>query len=106
MSADAAALPPFKKLPYKPDTDFTYIGTIGRFPVALVVNPSFPARNLTEFVAQAKAQGDKLSYASPGNGSLAARRMKSPDSRGPIARAGSGSPSSTKRTSSRSFRSR
>lgn len=73
MQAENAALlfneHMFKKLPYKPDTDFTYIGTIGRFPVALVVNPSFPARNLTEFVAQAKAQGDKLSYASPGNGS-------------------------------------
>ena len=73
MQAENAALlfneHMFKKLPYKPDSDFTYIGTIGRFPVALVVNPAYPARTVAEFIAQAKAQGDKLSYASPGNGS-------------------------------------
>lgn len=73
MQAENAALlfneHMFAKLPYKPETDFTYIGTIGRFPVALVVNPNYPARNLAEFISQAKAQGDRLSYASPGNGS-------------------------------------
>ena len=59
----------FAKLPYKPDADFTYIGAIGRLPVALVVGPNYPARTLAEFITHAKAQGDKLSYASPGNGS-------------------------------------
>jgi hypothetical protein len=27
------------------DRDFTYIGGIGRFPLALVVNPEFQAKN-------------------------------------------------------------
>jgi tripartite-type tricarboxylate transporter receptor subunit TctC len=73
MQADNAALffneHLFAKLPYKPDTDFTYIGAIGRFPVALVVNPDFPAKTLAEFIAYAKSNPDKLNYASPGAGS-------------------------------------
>ncbi len=72
MQAENAALlfneHMFAKLPYKPATDFTYIGTIGRFPVALVVHPDFPARTVAEFIAYAKANPDKMSYASPGNG--------------------------------------
>jgi tripartite-type tricarboxylate transporter receptor subunit TctC len=73
MQADNAALffneHLFAKLPYKPERDFTYIGAIGRFPVALVVHPEFPAKNLAEFIAYAKANPDKLNYASPGAGS-------------------------------------
>lgn len=73
MQAENAALlfneHMFAKLPYKPATDFTYIGTIGRFPVALVVNPGFPAKTVAEFVSYVKAHPDSVSYASPGNGS-------------------------------------
>jgi tripartite-type tricarboxylate transporter receptor subunit TctC len=73
MQAENAALlfneHMFAKLPYKPASDFTYIGTIGRFPVALVVHPDFPAKNVAEFVRYVKANPDKVSYASPGNGS-------------------------------------
>ena len=73
MQAENAALlfneHMFAKLPYKPASDFTYIGTIGRFPVALVVNPAFPAKTVTEFVSYVKAHPDSVSYASPGNGS-------------------------------------
>ena len=73
MQAENAALlfneHMFAKLPYKPAKDFTYIGTIGRFPVALVVNPAFPARDVKEFVAYVKAHPDSVNYASPGNGS-------------------------------------
>ncbi|MBN8755077.1 MULTISPECIES: Bug family tripartite tricarboxylate transporter substrate binding protein [Variovorax] len=73
MQAENAALlfneHMFVKLPYKPATDFTYIGTIGRFPVALVVHPDFPAKNVAEFVRYVKANPEKVSYASPGNGS-------------------------------------
>ncbi|MDB5945426.1 MAG: hypothetical protein JWQ33_452 [Ramlibacter sp.] len=59
----------FTKLPFNPEKDFTYIGAIGRFPLALVVHPDFPARTVKEFVAYAKANPGKLNYASPGNGS-------------------------------------
>jgi tripartite-type tricarboxylate transporter receptor subunit TctC len=72
MQAENAALlfneHMFAKLPYKPASDFTYIGTIGRFPVALVVHPDFPAKTVAEFVSYVKAHPDKVSYASPGNG--------------------------------------
>ena len=73
MQAENAALlfneHMFAKLPYKPASDFTYIGAIGRFPVALAVTPNFPAKTIAEFVAYVKANPDKVSYASPGNGS-------------------------------------
>lgn len=73
MQAENAALlfneHMFTKLPYKPATDFTYIGAIGRFPVALVVTPGFPAKTLAEFVTYIKANPDKVDYASPGTGS-------------------------------------
>jgi len=73
MSADNAILAfnehLFAKLPFNPDKDFSYLGAIGRFPLALVVHPSFPAKNLQEFIAYAKANPGKLNYASPGNGS-------------------------------------
>ena len=73
MSADNAILAfnehLFTKLPFNPEKDFTYIGAIGRFPLALVVHPDFPASNVKEFVAYAKANPGKLNYASPGNGS-------------------------------------
>lgn len=73
MSADNAILAfnehLFTKLPFNPEKDFTYIGAIGRFPLALVVNPEFPARTVKEFIAYAKANPGRLNYASPGNGS-------------------------------------
>ena len=59
----------FGKLPFDPKTDFTFIGGISRFPLALVVHPSVPVKTVAEFVAFAKANPGKLNYASPGNGS-------------------------------------
>lgn len=73
LSADNAILAfnehLFGKLPFNPEKDFSYLGAIGRFPLALVVHPSFPAKNLQEFIAYAKANPGKVNYASPGNGS-------------------------------------
>src|SRR3954470_9702406 len=73
MSADNAILAfnehLFTKLPFNPQRDFTYIGAIARFPLALVVHPDFQARTLADFIAYAKANPGKLNYASPGNGS-------------------------------------
>jgi len=59
----------FKKLPGDPDKDFTYIGGIGKFPLALVVHPDFPAKNFKEFMAYLRAHPGQVNYASPGNGS-------------------------------------
>ena len=73
MSADNAVLAfnehLFGKLPFNPERDFTYIGAIGKFPLALVVNPDFPAKDFKEFLAYVKANPGKVNYASPGNGS-------------------------------------
>ncbi|MDP9901238.1 Bug family tripartite tricarboxylate transporter substrate binding protein [Variovorax ginsengisoli] len=73
MSADNALLAfnehLFSKLPFNPEKDFTYIGAIGKFPLALVVHPDFPAKNFKEFLAYVKANPGKVNYASPGNGS-------------------------------------
>ena len=73
MSADNAILAYnehlFTKLPFNPEKDFTYVGGISRFPLALVVNPAFEAKTVKEFLAYARANPGKLSYASPGNGS-------------------------------------
>ncbi|MCR8957293.1 tripartite tricarboxylate transporter substrate binding protein [Variovorax sp. S2] len=73
MSADNAVLAfnehLFGKLPFNPEKDFTYVGAIGKFPLALVVHPDFPAKNFKEFLAYVKANPGKVNYASPGNGS-------------------------------------
>lgn len=58
----------FTNLPYKPDIDFSYVGAIGRIPVALVVHPAFPATTLAEFIAKAKASETAIAYASAGYG--------------------------------------
>jgi len=59
----------FSKLPFDPQKDFTHIGAIGRFPLAVVVHPSFPAQTFPEFLNTVRANPGKFSYASPGNGS-------------------------------------
>ncbi|MDM0067505.1 MULTISPECIES: Bug family tripartite tricarboxylate transporter substrate binding protein [Variovorax] len=73
MSADNALLAfnehLFSKLPFNPEKDFSYIGAIGKFPLALVVHPDFPAQDFKAFLAYVKANPGKVNYASPGNGS-------------------------------------
>ena len=68
-----------KTVPYDPLRDFTHIALFGGPPGVLVVNPSLPVRNLKEFIAHAKAEGGKLAYGSPGNGTqghLIAEQLK------------------------------
>ncbi len=68
----------YPKLPYNILTDFTPIIPVANTPLLLTVNPSVPARNVTEFVALAKSKPGGLRYASSGGGSaqhLAAERF-------------------------------
>src|SRR5258706_5838742 len=60
----------FPKLTYKRDEDFSYIAAIGQVPLTLVVNPSFRARTLQEYVAYARANPERVTFASAGNASL------------------------------------
>lgn len=57
------------KLPWEPK-DLTPIGLITVATNVIAVHPSVPANNLREFIAYAKANPDKLNYASQGNGSV------------------------------------
>jgi tripartite-type tricarboxylate transporter receptor subunit TctC len=57
-----------KGTPYDPVRDFTHVALFGGPPAVLVVNPSLPARHLSELVALLKKEPGKYSYGSPGNG--------------------------------------
>jgi len=59
----------FKKMPYDPAKDLIPIVLTTSQPNVLAVPANHPANNFKEFVAWAKTQGDKVSYASVGLGS-------------------------------------
>ena len=50
--------------------DFTPIARTAQQPLALVVNPSVPAKTLAEFIALAKASPGKFNYGSAGTGGI------------------------------------
>jgi tripartite-type tricarboxylate transporter receptor subunit TctC len=56
-------------LTYDPVNDFVPISLIATIENLLVINPSVPVKNVKELVAYAKANPNKLSYASSGIGS-------------------------------------
>ena len=58
----------YKKLSYNPDTAFVPLGQFAELPFVLAVTASLPVKNVKELVDMAKAQPDKLTYASSGNG--------------------------------------
>lgn len=60
----------YKNVGFDPVKDFMPITTIGAVPNVLLVNPSFPANTLDEFIALIKANPGKYQYASAGNGTL------------------------------------
>lgn len=58
------------KLGYDPVRDFEPVALLGESPYFLTTNPAFPAANVREFVAHARANPGKVSYASVGNFSM------------------------------------
>lgn len=59
------------KLPYDPDKAFAPVALIGRGPNVLVVRADSPYRSVNDIVAAARAEPDKLTYASQGIGTSA-----------------------------------
>lgn len=60
----------YKTTGFDPLKDFTPVGLVASAGYVLVVNSAFPANNVAELIAQAKANPGKINYASAGNGTL------------------------------------
>jgi tripartite-type tricarboxylate transporter receptor subunit TctC len=60
----------YEKLPFDSLKDFTPVATIAVTPFILIVGPRVEAKTLPEFIAFARANPDRLSYGSAGNGSV------------------------------------
>jgi len=60
----------YSKLSYQTLKDFAPVARTAQQPLALVVNPAVPARNVAELVALAKARPGQLNYGSAGNGGI------------------------------------
>jgi tripartite-type tricarboxylate transporter receptor subunit TctC len=58
----------YPKITYDPVADFTPVSLVVQYPVAMVVPNSSPAKTVKEFIAYAKANPGKLTFASPGIG--------------------------------------
>jgi len=54
---------------YNAVTDFTPLALIAEVPIVLIARPDFPADNLKDFIAYAKANQAKMSFGSAGAGS-------------------------------------
>ncbi|MBC7778918.1 MAG: tripartite tricarboxylate transporter substrate binding protein [Proteobacteria bacterium] len=59
----------YSTLSFNPIDDFVPISLLGRESAVLLVHPSFPAKNVKEFIAYVKEQPGKVDYGSSGNGS-------------------------------------
>lgn len=58
----------YKKLSYDPLKDFAPLTLIAKVPLVLVVRPTLNVKNLDEFTRYVQSNADKVSFASPGNG--------------------------------------
>lgn len=57
-----------EKLPYDSVADFTPVAQFGEYALVMVANPKFPVATVADLVAYAKANPNKISFASSGNG--------------------------------------
>ena len=65
LAISAAALP---NLPYSAERDLVPLAPVAATPHILIVGPDFPAKNVHELIARAKASPGKLTFASSGVG--------------------------------------
>jgi tripartite-type tricarboxylate transporter receptor subunit TctC len=65
LAISAAAVP---NLPFKAETDLVPLAPVAATPHILIVGPDFPAKNVQELIARAKAEPGRLTFASSGVG--------------------------------------
>ncbi len=70
MGTHGAAPALYPNLKYNPARDFAPIGLAAGTPILIVARKDFPARDIKEFVAYLKANGEKLNEANAGVGSV------------------------------------
>jgi tripartite-type tricarboxylate transporter receptor subunit TctC len=70
MGTHGAAPALYPNLKYNPTKDFEPIGMAAGTPILIVAKKDFPAKDLKEFIAYAKANGSKLNEAHAGVGSV------------------------------------
>jgi tripartite-type tricarboxylate transporter receptor subunit TctC len=70
MGTHGAAPALYPNLKYDPATDFEPVGLAAGTPIVIVARKDFPPKDLKEFVAYLKANGDKLNQAHAGVGSV------------------------------------
>jgi tripartite-type tricarboxylate transporter receptor subunit TctC len=70
LGTNALAPAFYPNLAYDPQKDFEPVGLTAEYPELLVVRKGFPANNLKEFVAYAKANPEKLNVGHAGLGSV------------------------------------
>ena len=70
MGTHGAAPSLYPNLKYAPTKDFAPIGLVAGTPILIVTKKDFPAKDLKEFIAYVKANGDKVNEAHAGVGSV------------------------------------
>jgi tripartite-type tricarboxylate transporter receptor subunit TctC len=68
MAVNATLYP---KLPYDPLKDLTPVALVADSPILIVVSAESPYRSLADLIAAAKAKPETVTFASPGNGTVA-----------------------------------
>jgi tripartite-type tricarboxylate transporter receptor subunit TctC len=69
-SAIAIAPSLYSKVPFDPLKDYAPVALTATVPLVLAVNPNVPVKTVQEFIAYARANPNKLNYASSGSGTI------------------------------------
>jgi tripartite-type tricarboxylate transporter receptor subunit TctC len=70
VSSSYTASGAYRKLPYDPVDGITPIALVGTVGLVMSINPSIPAKSVSEFIAYAKGRPGRLNYASAGTGAV------------------------------------
>jgi len=60
----------YKNSPYHPLKDFSVIGELARAPGVLLISSSLPAKDIAGFIRHVRANPGKVTFSSPGTGSI------------------------------------